>query len=84
VASIDNDDSLDLDQLTVAEQRPDGAAKSLVVVSDVDAILRKGLAIDSHARTNTTSVYTAAEISYYWLAHLHGAGHSFTCPTPPL
>ena len=61
-ASIDNDDSLDLDQLSVAEQLPDGAVKVLVAIADVDAIAKKGSAIDGHARTNTTSVYTAAEI----------------------
>ena len=60
--SIDNDDSLDLDQLSVAEQLPDGAVKILVAIADVDAIAKKGSAIDGHARTNTTSVYTAAEI----------------------
>src|ERR1700722_19199770 len=61
-ASIDNDDSLDLDQLSVAEQLPEGAVKILVAIADVDAIVRKQSAIDDHARTNTTSVYTAAEI----------------------
>ena len=61
-ASIDNDDSLDLDQLSVAEQLPHGAVKILVAIADVDAIVKKGSAIDDHARTNTTSVYTAAEI----------------------
>ena len=61
-ASIDNDDSLDLDQLTVAEQLPGGAVKILVAIADVDATVRKDSAIDGHARTNTTSVYTAAEI----------------------
>src|SRR6202158_3400636 len=61
-ASIDNDDSLDLDQLSVAEQLPGGVVKIFVGVADVDAIVKKGSAIDDHARTNTTSVYTAAEI----------------------
>ena len=61
-ASIDNDDSLDLDQLSVAEQLPGGAVKILIAIADVDAIAKKGSAIDGHARTNTTSVYTAAEI----------------------
>src|SRR6202795_2817962 len=61
-ASIDNDDSLDLDQLSVAEQLPNGAVKILVAIADVDAIAKKGSSIDGHAQTNTTSVYTAAEI----------------------
>jgi exoribonuclease-2 len=60
--SIDNDDSRDLDQLTVAETLPDGAVKILVAIADVDAVVAKGTAIDGHARTNTTSIYTAAEI----------------------
>ena len=61
-ASIDNDDSLDLDQLTVAEAMPRDKAKILVAVADVDSIVRNGSAIDEHARHNTTSVYTAAMI----------------------
>src|SRR5580700_5464612 len=60
--SIDNDDSLDLDQLSVAEQLPNGTVKILVAIADVDAIAKKGSAIDDHARQNTTSVYTAAQI----------------------
>ena len=59
--SIDNDDSRDLDQLTVAEVISGDVVKILVAISDVDAIVKKGSAIDDHARQNTTSVYTAAE-----------------------
>ena len=60
--SIDNNDSRDLDQLTVAEAMPDGATKVLVAIADVDSIVKKRSALDDHARQNTTSVYTAAEI----------------------
>jgi VacB/RNase II family 3'-5' exoribonuclease len=60
-ASIDNDDSLDLDQLTVAETLPDKTVKILVAVADVDALVKKNSAIDEHARQNTTSVYTAGK-----------------------
>jgi exoribonuclease-2 len=61
-ASIDNDDSRDLDQLTVAEAMPGGIIKILVAVADVDSVVTKGSAIDEHAQHNTTSVYTAAAI----------------------
>jgi len=61
-ASIDNDDSLDLDQLTVAETLADKQVKVLVAVADVAALVRKNSAIDAHARHNTTSVYTAGRI----------------------
>jgi VacB/RNase II family 3'-5' exoribonuclease len=61
-ASIDNDDSRDLDQLTVAEAMPDDQIKVLVAVADVDSLVKKGTAIDDHARHNTTSVYTAPTI----------------------
>ena len=59
--SIDNDDSRDLDQLTVAEAMPDGATKVLVAIADVDAVVKKQSPLDDHARHNTTSVYTVAE-----------------------
>jgi VacB/RNase II family 3'-5' exoribonuclease len=61
-ASIDNDDSRDLDQLSVAELLPNGQVKVLVAIADVDSLVKKGSAIDNHARHNTTSVYTAAKI----------------------
>jgi VacB/RNase II family 3'-5' exoribonuclease len=61
-ASIDNDDSRDLDQLTVAEAISGDDTKILVAIADVDAVVKTGSAIDAHAHHNTTSVYTAAEI----------------------
>ncbi len=61
-ASIDNDDSRDLDQLTVAKALPDGQVQVMVAIADVDSAVKNGSALDEHARHNTTSVYTAAEI----------------------
>jgi VacB/RNase II family 3'-5' exoribonuclease len=61
-SSIDNEDSRDLDQLTVAEAMPGDNVKILVAIADVDSIVKDGSAIDDHARHNTTSVYTAAKI----------------------
>ncbi|MDF1500359.1 MAG: RNB domain-containing ribonuclease [Anaerolineales bacterium] len=61
-ASIDNDDSRDLDQLTAAEQIPDGNVRLFVAVADVVSLVKQGSAIDEHARHNSTSVYTAARI----------------------
>ena len=61
-ASIDNDDSRDLDQLTVAEAMPTDKVKILVAIADVDALVIHGSALDEHARHNTTTVYTAARI----------------------
>jgi VacB/RNase II family 3'-5' exoribonuclease len=61
-ASIDNDNSLDLDQLSVAAPAADGTIRILVAIADVDAIVKPGSPIDAHADFNTTSVYTAAAI----------------------
>ena len=58
--SIDNDDSRDLDQLTVAEPLEKGAVRIRVAIADVDSLVKKDTAIDGHARQNTTSVYTEA------------------------
>ena len=60
--SIDNDDSRDLDQLSVAEAMPGGVVKLLVAVAEVAALVRQGSALDQHAQNNTTSVYTAGGI----------------------
>jgi VacB/RNase II family 3'-5' exoribonuclease len=60
-SSIDNDDTRDLDQLVVAEPLAGGLVKILVAIADVDALVARSSAIDDHARSNTTSVYTAAK-----------------------
>jgi VacB/RNase II family 3'-5' exoribonuclease len=60
--SIDNEDSLDLDQTTTAEELQDGCVKIYVAVADVDALVKKSTELDAHAQHNTTSVYTAARI----------------------
>ena len=60
--SIDNDDTRDLDQLSVAEPLANGMTRLLVAVADVDTMVRPGGAVDGHAGANTTSVYTAAGV----------------------
>ena len=60
--SIDNDDSLDLDQLTVCEALGKGRLRLRVAIADVDALVKKGSAIDAQARANTATVYTSARI----------------------
>ena len=61
-ASIDNDDSRDLDQLTVAVPLANGQTRILVAIADVDALVHRDSALDRHAAANTTSVYTPAII----------------------
>ena len=60
--SIDNDDSLDLDQLTACESLAQGAVRLWVAIADVDALVPQGSPIDEHALLNTTTVYTSARI----------------------
>jgi exoribonuclease-2 len=60
--SIDNDESRDLDQLTVAETLAGGATRVLVAIADVDGTVAAGTPLDAHASANTTSVYTAAQV----------------------
>jgi len=60
--SIDNDDSRDLDQLTVAENVSNGSSVIRVAIADVSGLVDKDSPVDRHASTNTTSVYTEAQI----------------------
>lgn len=60
--SVDNPSSRDLDQLSVAEPLDTRYTRLLVALADVDAYVTVGSAMDRHARTNTTSVYTPAGV----------------------
>ena len=60
--SIDNDDSRDLDQLSVADTTRPGGTRILVAIADVDSLVQRDTPVDQHAAHNTTSVYTGAQI----------------------
>jgi len=60
--SIDNADSLDLDQLTYAESLEGNRVRILVAIADVDALVAAKSNIDNHASQNTATVYTVARI----------------------
>lgn len=57
-SSIDNSSSRDLDQVEYAEALAGGDTRLLIAIADVDALVSKDSAIDGHAATNCTSVYT--------------------------
>ncbi len=59
--SIDNDDSRDLDQISVGQDLGGGKTRIWVAVADVDALVSVESALDLHARKNTTSVYTGVK-----------------------
>jgi VacB/RNase II family 3'-5' exoribonuclease len=60
--SVDNDDSLDLDQLSYAEQLSGNNVRLLVAIADVDALVSAKSNIDNHASLNTASIYTVAQV----------------------
>ena len=61
-SSIDNAESLDLDQIEVAESLPDKGIRVRVGIADVDVLVPKGSALDAHAAANATSVYTGVAV----------------------
>src|SRR6267154_1651930 len=60
-SSIDDRKSRDLDQVEYAEKLPSGDIRVLVGIADVDALVKKGSAIDEHAAANCTSIYTGVK-----------------------
>ncbi|MEO6410255.1 MAG: RNB domain-containing ribonuclease [Burkholderiaceae bacterium] len=60
--SIDNADTLDLDQLSWAQALEGDAVRLAVAVADVASRVPRDGELDSHAAANTTSVYTAAGV----------------------
>jgi len=60
--SVDNTDSLDLDQLSYAEQLPGNQVKLFIAIADVDALVVANSKIDNHASQNTTSIYTVTQL----------------------
>ncbi len=60
-SSIDNDTSRDLDQIEYAERVAAGI-RVLIGIADVSASVPAGSPIDEHARSQTTTVYTAVRV----------------------
>src|SRR6476646_8933144 len=56
-SSIDNDTSTDHDQIEYAERLPNGDARVLVGIADVDVFVAQNTAIDRHASQEATTVY---------------------------
>ena len=60
-SSIDNPDSLDLDQIEYCERGADDEIHVKVAIADVDLFVPKGSRIDKRALHNGSSVYTGIE-----------------------
>lgn len=61
-SSIDNETSLDLDQIEWCERKENGDIRLLVAIADVDSAIKKDTPIDQHAEKNTATIYTETEI----------------------
>lgn len=57
-SSIDNSDSMDLDQLEYCERGPGGEIRVLIAVADVDIYVPRRSHADRYAAHNGTSIYT--------------------------
>jgi len=60
-SSIDNYDSMDLDQIEFAARGPNGEIRVKIAIADVDTYVQKQSETDLHASHNGTSVYTGIE-----------------------
>ncbi len=60
-SSIDNWDSMDLDQVEYCEHSPNGEIVVKVAIADLDLYVSRYSAADRHALHNGTSVYTGVE-----------------------
>lgn len=60
-SSIDNADSMDLDQVEYAEALPDANTRVMVGIADVDAFVTKDSPLDVHAFNNTVTVYAGVK-----------------------
>ena len=60
-SSIDNADSLDLDQLEYCQPGRDQDIRVKIAIADVDLFVPRASQIDTHAAINGTSVYTGIE-----------------------
>jgi ribonuclease R len=60
-SSIDNIDSMDLDQIEYGQRLQDDQIQIKIAISDVDFLVEWGSATDRHAAHNGTSVYTGVE-----------------------
>ncbi|WFN37883.1 RNB domain-containing ribonuclease [Methanomicrobium antiquum] len=60
-SSIDNFDSMDLDQIEFARKNPDGSIEIYIAIADVDVFVPKASHTDKRAAHNGTSVYTGIE-----------------------
>jgi len=61
-SSIDNVESLDIDQIEYCESRANKEILIKVAIADVDAFVPKNSYTDQYAANNATSVYTGVEI----------------------